>query len=80
MLNVKIEQKPKYELMSICDAGIMIIAQLFSNEVTIKILHDQMIIRHKTENEISIGFIQQKQFLKSKSKSNDKIIINVFNS
>ena len=47
MLNVKIEQKPEYELMSIRDARIMIIAHLFSDEATIKVLHDQMIIRHK---------------------------------
>lgn len=47
MLNVKIEQKPEYELMSIRDARIMIIAHLFSNRKTIKMLHDQMLIRHK---------------------------------
>ena len=47
MLNVKIEQKPEYELMSLRDARIMIIANLFSDTETIQMLHDQMIIRHK---------------------------------
>jgi hypothetical protein len=47
LLNVKIEQKPEYELMSIRDARIMIIAHLYSDDETIAKLHNQMLIRHK---------------------------------
>jgi SRSO17 transposase len=47
LLTVRIEQKPEYELMSIRDARIMIIAHLFTDQKTIKALHDQMLIRHK---------------------------------
>jgi len=47
LLNVRIAQKPEYELMSVRDARIMIIAHLFSDQDTIVKLHDQMLIRHK---------------------------------
>jgi hypothetical protein len=47
LLTVRIEQKPEYELMSIRDARIMIIAHIFTDQKTIKALHDQMLIRHK---------------------------------
>jgi SRSO17 transposase len=47
MMQVKNEQKQEYPLMSIRDARIMVVAQLFSDKKTIKLLHDQMIIRHK---------------------------------
>jgi SRSO17 transposase len=47
LLNIKIEKKPEYELMSVRDARIMIIAHLFSDKDTIAKLHDQMLIRHK---------------------------------
>ena len=64
MLNVKIEQKPKYELMSIRDARIMIIAHLFSDQATIKVLHDQMIIRHKNRKRDIDRFYTTKTILK----------------
>lgn len=47
MLTLKIARKPEYELMSVRDARIMIIAHLFSDQETIGILHQQMLIRHK---------------------------------
>jgi len=47
LLHIKIEKKPEYELMSVRDARIMIIAHLFSDKDTIAKLHDQMLIRHK---------------------------------
>jgi SRSO17 transposase len=47
MLNVRIAQKTEYELISVRDARIMIIAHLFSDEATVANLHEQMIIRHK---------------------------------
>jgi SRSO17 transposase len=47
ILNVKIAQKPEYNLMSVRDARIMIIAHLFSDQETISRLHEQMLIRHK---------------------------------
>lgn len=47
LLNVRIAQKPEYELMSVRDARIMIIAHLFSDQETIIRLYDQMLIRHK---------------------------------
>lgn len=64
MLNVKIEQKPEYELMSIRDARIMIIAHLFTDEATIKVLHDQMIIRHKNRKRDIDRFYTTKTILK----------------
>jgi SRSO17 transposase len=64
MLNVKIEQKPEYELMSIRDARIMIIAHLFSDEATIKVLHDQMIIRHKNRKRDIDRFYKNDTILK----------------
>lgn len=47
MLNLKVARKPEYELMSLRDTRIMIIAHLFSDEKTEAILHDQMLDRHK---------------------------------
>jgi SRSO17 transposase len=47
LLNIRIEKKSEYELMSVRDARIMIIAHLFSDQDTIAKLHDQMLIRHK---------------------------------
>ena len=47
LLNVRIEQKPEYELMSLRYARIMIIAHMFSNQETIEKLYEQMIKRHK---------------------------------
>ncbi len=47
MLNVRIAQKTEYELISVRDARIMIIADLFSDQATVANLHEQMIIRHK---------------------------------
>jgi len=47
VLTIRIAQKPEYELMSVRDARIMIIAQLFDNQKTISKLHDQMAVRHK---------------------------------
>ncbi|MDD4972638.1 MAG: IS701 family transposase [Paludibacter sp.] len=47
MLNLKIARKPEYELMSLRDIRIMIIAQLFSDQETVSKLHEQMLIRHK---------------------------------
>ena len=47
VLTIRITQKPEYELMSVRDARIIIIAQLFDDQQTISKLHDQMAIRHK---------------------------------
>jgi uncharacterized protein YebE (UPF0316 family) len=47
VLTIRIAQKPEYELMSVRDAGIMIIAQLFDGQETISKVHDQMTLRHK---------------------------------
>jgi len=47
VLSIRIEQKPEYELMSVRDARIIIIAQLFDDQKTISKLHDQMAIRHR---------------------------------
>ena len=47
LLNVRIAQKPEYKLMSIRDARTMVIAHLFSDQATISLLHEQMLIRHK---------------------------------
>jgi len=47
VLSIRIEQKPEYELMSVRDARIIIIAQLFDDQKTIFRLHDQMAIRHR---------------------------------
>lgn len=47
LLNVRIEQKPEYELMSLRDARIMIIAHMFSDKKTIEKLYAQMTKRHK---------------------------------
>jgi SRSO17 transposase len=49
LLNVRIEQKPEYELMSLRDARIMIIAHMFSDQKTIEKLYEQMIKRHKKQ-------------------------------
>jgi SRSO17 transposase len=47
MLTLKVARKPEYELMSLRDTRIMIIAQLFSDQETVAKLHEQMQIRHK---------------------------------
>jgi SRSO17 transposase len=47
MLNLKVARRPEYELMSIRDMRIMIIANIFADEKTASMLHDQMLIRHK---------------------------------
>lgn len=47
MLTLKIARKPEYELMSVRDVRIMIIAQLFSDNETTEMLHEQMLVRHK---------------------------------
>jgi SRSO17 transposase len=47
VLSIRIEQKPEYELMSVRDARIIIVAQLFDDQETISRLHDQMALRHK---------------------------------
>lgn len=47
MLNLKVARKPEYEIMSIRDMRIIIIANLFADEKTASMLHDQMLIRHK---------------------------------
>lgn len=46
LLNIRIEQKPEYELMSLRDARIMIIANMFSDQYTIEKLNEQMKKRH----------------------------------
>jgi hypothetical protein len=38
---------PEYELMSLRDTRIMIIAHLFSDQATVSKLHNQMLKRHK---------------------------------
>jgi len=50
--------------MSIRDARIMIIAHLFSDQATIKVLHDQMIIRHKNRKRDIDRFYTTKTILK----------------
>lgn len=47
MLTLKIARKPEYEMMSLRDIRIMIIANLFSDQETVTKLHNQMLIRHK---------------------------------
>jgi len=47
MLTLKIARKPEYELMSLRDIRIMIVAQLFADQQTVSKLHEQMLIRHK---------------------------------
>lgn len=47
MLNHKVARMPEYELMSLRDTRIMIIAHLFSDQETVSKLHNQMLIRHK---------------------------------
>lgn len=47
MLTLKVARKPEYEMMSLRDTRIMIIAQLFSDQETVAKLHYQMLIRHK---------------------------------
>lgn len=47
MLMLKVARKPEYELMSLRDTRIMIIANLFSDQETISKLHNQMLVRHK---------------------------------
>lgn len=47
ILKLKIAKKPEYELMSVRDTRIMIIANMFSDQETIEKLHQQMLIRHK---------------------------------
>lgn len=47
IMKIKLEEKENYELMSVRDARIMIIAHLFSGQKTIKRLHEQMLKRHK---------------------------------
>lgn len=47
LMQVKNEQKQEYPLMSMRDARIMVVAHLFADKKTIKLLHEQMILRHK---------------------------------
>lgn len=47
LMKIKLAQKPDYELMSIRDARIMIIAHIYADQKTITLLHNQMIKRHK---------------------------------
>lgn len=47
VLKIRIEQKPDYELMSVRDARIMIIAHLFADQEMISRQHQLMLIRHK---------------------------------
>jgi|688.fasta_scaffold329113_1 SRSO17 transposase len=47
LLNLRIEQKPEHELMSLRDARIMVIANMFTNQETVDKLYEQMKIRHK---------------------------------
>ncbi|MFK7982100.1 MAG: IS701 family transposase [Saprospiraceae bacterium] len=47
LLNIRKEQKPEYELMSLRDARIITIAHMFSDQNTIEKLYEQMAQRHK---------------------------------
>ena len=47
LMQVKNEQEQEYPLMSMRDARIMVVAHLFADKKTIKLLHEQMIMRHK---------------------------------
>lgn len=46
MLTLKIELKPEYELISLRDARIMIVAHLFTDDKTVQQYHDSMLKRH----------------------------------
>jgi SRSO17 transposase len=48
LLKARISQNKEYELMSLRDTRIMIIAHLFLDQETITILHNQMLARHKS--------------------------------
>jgi SRSO17 transposase len=47
LMKIKIAEKPDYELMSVRDARIMMIAHIYADQETITILHNQMLKRHK---------------------------------
>jgi SRSO17 transposase len=47
LMKIKLEEKPNYELMSVRDARIMIIAHIYADQKTITLLHNQMLKRHK---------------------------------
>lgn len=47
LMKIRMEEKPNYELMSVRDARIMIIAHIYADQKTITILHQQMLERHK---------------------------------
>lgn len=47
LMKIKLAEKPNYELMSLRDARIMIIAHIYADQKTITLLHNQMIKRHK---------------------------------
>ena len=47
LLEIKLAEKPNYELMSVRDARIMIIAHLYADQKTITLLHNQMMKRHE---------------------------------
>lgn len=47
LLQIRLEEKSNYELMSVRDARIMIIAHLYAGQKEITDLHNQMLIRHK---------------------------------
>jgi len=64
LLILKVARKPEYELMSLRDIRIMIVAHLFSDKKTIAKLHEQMLIRHKKRNETLTDIIKMKTILK----------------
>ena len=47
LMKIRYAEKPNYELMSVRDARIMIIAHIYADQKTITILHNQMLKRHK---------------------------------
>ena len=47
LLQIRLEEKPNYELMSVRDARIMIIAHIYADQKEITALHNQMLIRHE---------------------------------
>jgi SRSO17 transposase len=47
ILKIRLAEKENYELMSVRDARILIIAHLFTDQFTVAKLHEQMLKRHK---------------------------------
>jgi SRSO17 transposase len=64
MLTLKVLRKPEYQLMSLRDIRIMIIANLFSDHETVSKLHNQMLERHKNRKRDIDRFYKNKNDFK----------------